>query len=132
MTRRIHLQLAAIVSNDGARCAAECPHRDGGYGHCTAFDKPLVLDLGHGAYDRCPTCISAEQAAASSGHLDGGARALDASEALREARVQGMREALAAMRTILKEDAWGTPYIDLDDADEAVDAAIESVLKGER
>ena len=123
MTRRIHLQLAAIVSDDGTRCAAECPHRDGGYGHCTAFDKPLVLDLGHGAYDRCPTCISAEQAAASSGHLDGGARALDASEALREARVQGMREA----RRIIAEcegdhlDAWT-----------AVDAAIEAVRKGER
>ena len=64
MTRRISLQLAAIVSDDGTRCAAECPHRDPGYGHCTAFDKPLVFDLGHGAYDRCPTCIAAEQAAA--------------------------------------------------------------------
>ena len=64
MTRRINLQLAAIVSDDGTRCAAECPHRDPGYGHCTAFDKPLVFDLGHGAYDRCPTCIAAEQAAA--------------------------------------------------------------------
>ena len=270
MTRRIHLQLAAIVSNDGTRCASECPHRDPGYGHCTAFDKPLVFDLGHGAYDRCPTCIAAEQAAAPlvctcatmrrdpdmpgyqmctrctiahdaivdewtrigsledavmreiaavggpvvrdvggpinvaasvaatiarlgvsppGDHLDGGARALDASEALararrdgiragyriarrrdtpadedaalaemheetafaseyvsravaaiearcaealREARVQGMREALAAMRTILKEDVWGTPYIDLDDAEEALDAAIEAVRKGER
>jgi len=131
MTRRIHLQLAAIVSNDGARCAAECPHRDGGYGHCTAFDKPLVYDLGHGAYDRCPTCIAAEQAAALVPSCEG-ARGLDASEALREARVQGMREALAAMRTILKEDVWGTPYIDLDDAQEALDAAIEAVRKGER
>ena len=64
MTRRISLQLAAIVSDDGTRCASECPHRDPGYGHCTAFDKPLVFDLGHGAYDRCPTCIAAEQAAA--------------------------------------------------------------------
>ena len=86
MTRRIHLQLAAIVSNDGARCAAECPHRDGGYGHCTAFDRPLVMDLGHGAYDRCPTCIAAEQAAASVPSCEG-ARGLDASEALREARM---------------------------------------------
>ena len=122
MTRRIHLQLAAIVSNDGARCAAECPHRDGGYGHCTAFDKPLVLDLGHGAYARCPTCISAEQAAASSGHLDGGARALDASEALREARVQGMREALEIVRVNMHIDAACTD----------ISRAIEAVRKGER
>ena len=86
MTREINGRIVMRVSNDGTRCAAECPHRDGGYGHCTTFDKPLVLDLGHGAYDRCPTCISAEQAAASSGHLDGGARALDASEALRDGR----------------------------------------------
>jgi hypothetical protein len=62
-------------------------------------------------------------ASAQSGHLDGGARALDASEALREARVQGMREA----RRIIAEcegdhlDAWT-----------AVDAAIEAVRKGER
>ena len=122
MTRRIHLQLAAIVSNDGTRCASECPHRDPGYGHCTAFDKPLVYDLGHGAYDRCPTCIAAEQAAASVPSCEG-ARGLDASEALREARVQGMREA----RRIIAEcegdhlDAWT-----------AVDAAIEAVRKGER
>jgi len=27
---------------------------------------------------------------------------------------------------------WGTPYIDLDDAEEAVDVAIEAVRKGER
>ena len=26
MTRRIDLQLVAIVSDDGTRCAAECPH----------------------------------------------------------------------------------------------------------
>ena len=179
--------MAAIVSDDGTRCAAECPHRDGGYGHCTAFDKPLVLDLGHGAYDRCPTCISAEQAAASSGHLDGGARALDASEALararrdgiragyriarrrdtpadedaalaemheetafaseyvsravaaiearhaealREARVQGMREALS----IAKSNAYATVYdtVDWSHVDEVFRAAIEAVRKGER
>ena len=122
MTRRIHLQLAAIVSDDGTRCAAECPHRDGGYGHWTAFDKPLVLDLGHGAYDRCPTCISAEQAAASSGHLDGGARALDASEALREARVQGMREARQIVRVNMHIDAACADIL----------RAIEAVRKGER
>ena len=122
MTRRIHLQLAAITSDDGTRCAAECPHRDGGYGHCTAFDKPLVLDLGHGAYDRCPTCISAEQAAASSGHLDGGARALDASEALREARVQGMREARQIVRVNMHIDAACADIL----------RAIEAVRKGER
>ncbi len=175
MTRRIHLQLAAIVSNDGARCAAECPHRDGGYGHCTAFDRPLVMDLGHGAYDRCPTCIAAEQAAASvpscegdakaatlalrnvralatrlrrtdpenaahllrfcesagvvgrilrddDDHLDGGARALDASEALREARVQGMREALEIVRVNMHIDAACADIL----------RAIEAVRKGER
>lgn len=65
-------------------------------------------------------------------HTDGGARALDASEALREARIAGMREALTAMRAILKEDAWGTPYIDLDDAESVLDAAIEAVRRGER
>ena len=64
MTREINGRIRMVVSNDGTRCAAECPHRDGGYGHCTAFDRPLVMDLGHGAYDRCPTCIAAEQAAA--------------------------------------------------------------------
>ena len=198
MTRRIHLQLAAITSDDGTRCAAECPHRDGGYGHCAAFDRPLVMDLGHGAYDRCPTCIAAEQAAASvpswqpietaprdgtrivawvdgqnwrrcevilwwrpsssadarwhrdaertlavsgtpthwmplpeapgvpasaqSGHLDGGARALDASEALREARVQGMREALEIVRVNMHIDAACADIL----------RAIEAVRKGER
>ena len=121
MTRRIHLQLAAIVSNDGARCAAECPHRDGGYGHCTAFDRPLVMDLGHGAYDRCPTCIAAEQAAASVPSCEG-ARGLDASEALREARVQGMREARQIVRVNM--------HIDTACAD--ILRAIEAVRKGER
>lgn len=65
-------------------------------------------------------------------HTDGGARALDASEALREARIAGMREALAAFRSVLKEDAWGAPYIDLDDAEGVLDAAIEAVRRGER
>lgn len=122
MTHEINGRIRMVVSSDGTRCAAECPHRDGGYGHCTAFDKPLVLDLGHGAYDRCPTCISAEQAAASSGHLDGGARALDASEALREARVQGMREARQIVRVNM--------HIDTACAD--ILRAIEAVRKGER
>ena len=121
MTRRIHLQLAAIVSNDGTRCAAECPHRDGGYGHCTAFDRPLVMDLGHGAYDRCPTCIAAEQAAALVPSCEG-ARGLDASEALREARVQGMREARQIVRVNM--------HIDTACAD--ILRAIEAVRKGER
>ena len=127
MTRRIHLQLAAIVSNDGTRCAAECPHRDGGYGHCTAFDKPLVLDLGHGAYDRCPTCIAAEQAAASVPSCEG-ARGLDASEALREARVQGMREALEIVHL---SDAIMSPR-SMCSIERGIDAAIEAVRKGER
>jgi len=134
MTRRIHLQLAAIVSNDGTRCAAECPHRDGGYGHCTAFDKPLVFDLGHGAYDRCPTCIAAEQAAALVPSCEG-ARGLDASEALREARVQGMRE---GFRIVAWEDASmdldyeSDPGVAWEDASMDLDAAIEAVRKGER
>ena len=89
MTRRIHLQLAAIVSDDGTRCAAEWPHRDGGYGHCTAFDRPLVMDLGHGAYDRCPTCIAAEQAAASVPSCEGDAKA--ATLALRNVRALATR-----------------------------------------
>ena len=129
MTRRIHLQLAATVSDDGTRCAAECPHRDGGYGHCTAFDRPLVLDLGHGAYDRCPTCIAAEQAAASVPSCEG-ARGLDASEALREARAQGMRDGLS----IAKGNAYATFYntVDWSHVDEVFHAAIEAVRKGER
>ena len=127
MTRRIHLQLAAIVSNDGARCAAECPHRDGGYGHCTAFDRPLVMDLGHGAYDRCPTCIAAEQAAASVPSCEG-ARGLDASEALREARVQGMREAMEVVH--LSDVPMSPTHIRIIDRD--VEAAIEAARRGER
>ena len=127
MTRRIHLQLAAIVSNDGTRCAAECPHRDGGYGHCTAFDRPLVMDLGHGAYDRCPTCIAAEQAAASVPSCEG-ARGLDASEALREARVQGMREAMEVVH--LSDVPMSPTHIRIIDRD--VEAAIEAARRGER
>ena len=127
MTRRVHLQLSAITSDDGTRCAAECPHRDGGYGHCTAFDKPLVMDLGHGAYDRCPTCIAAEHAAASVPSCEG-ARGLDASEALREARVQGMREALEIVHL---SDAIMSPR-SMCSIERGIDAAIEAVRKGER
>lgn len=53
-------------------------------------------------------------------HLDGGARALDASEALREARVQGMREGFA-----ICDAALGSNHA-------ALEAAIEAVRKGER
>lgn len=58
-------------------------------------------------------------------HLDGGARAQDASEALREARVQGMREGF--------DMAHGfTSHEGMRDAERALAEAIEAVRKGER
>ena len=120
MTRRIHLQLAAIVSDDGTRCAAECPHRNTPDDVlCTAFrvnGSPTNIKRG-----RAPACIAAEQAAASVPSCEG-ARGLDASEALREARVQGMREALEIVRVNM--------HIDTACAD--ILRAIEAVRKGER
>jgi len=204
MTRRVHLQLSAITSDDGTRCAAECPHLSSSWCECTSFRavvmrheggylraaaciaaeqaaaSPLVCTCATMArdpqapgYQMCPRCTIAhdaivdewtrigsledavmreiaavggpvvrdvggpinvaasvaatiarlgEQAAASVPSCEGVAWA-DASEALREARVQGMREA----RRIIAEcegdhlDAWT-----------AVDAAIEAVRKGER
>ena len=72
MTRRIHLQLAAIVSNDGARCAAECPHRNTPDDVlCMAFrvnGSPTNIKRG-----RAPACIAAEQAAASVPSCEGAA-----------------------------------------------------------
>ena len=120
MTRRVHLQLSAITSDDGTRCAAECPHLSSSWCECTSFRAVVMRH--EGGYLRAAACIAAEQAAASVPSCEG-ARGLDASEALREARVQGMREA----RRIIAEcegdhlDAWT-----------AVDAAIEAVRKGER
>lgn len=68
MTRRITLQLAAIVSDDGTRCARECPHvvRAVGQGdcdECAAFTD--ILSFTDGANVRLRACIAAEQAAAS-------------------------------------------------------------------
>ena len=127
MTRRVHLQLSAITSDDGTRCAAECPHRNTPDDVlCMAFrvnGSPTNIKRG-----RAPACIAAEQAAASSGHLDGGARALDASEALREARVQGMREALEIVHL---SDAIMSPR-SMCSIERGIDAAIEAVRKGER
>lgn len=126
MTRRIHLQLAAIVSNDGARCAAECPHRNTPDDVlCTAFrvnGSPTNIKRG-----RAPACIAAEQAAASVPSCEG-ARGLDASEALREARVQGMREALEIVHL---SDAIMSPR-SMCSIERGIDAAIEAVRKGER
>lgn len=129
MTRESTVSLPIVTSADGSRCAWECTALNVTYASCCAFDIELHTD--NAGWVRHPACIAAEQAAASVPSCEG-ARGLDASEALREARVHGMREALATMRTILKEDAWGTPYIDLDDAEEALDVAIEAVRKGKR
>lgn len=77
-----------------------------------------------------------ETALASAPHLDGGARALDASEALREARVQGMREGFRIVE--LRADQPGEhgyesdPGVAWEDASLDLDAAIEAVRKGER
>ena len=197
MTREINGRIRMVVSDDGTRCAAECPAYDGPYeaddkcwkeapagatGICTdpRFYGEHVDDDSHPyIFDglRCGACIAAEQAAASvpscegiaddierlerhirkngdrlgddivesieriisvvvtsppvdAPHLDGGARALDASEALREARVQGMREALS----IAKSNAYATVYdtVDWSHVDEVFRAAIEAVRKGER
>ena len=57
-------------------------------------------------------------------HTDGGARALDASEALREARVQGMREGARIMQEWMR--------INWENADTTLAEAIEAVRKGER
>ena len=120
MTRRIHLQLAAITSDDGTRCAAECPHRNTPDDVlCTAFrvnGTPTNIKRG-----RAAACIAAEQAAASVPSCEG-ARGLDASEALREARVQGMREALEIARVNMHIDAACADIL----------RAIEAVRKGER
>lgn len=64
----------------------------------------------------------AAQSATSDDHLDGGARSLDASEALREARVQGMREARQIVRVNMHIDAACADIL----------RAIEAVRKGER
>lgn len=206
MTREINGRIRMVVSDDGTRCAAECPGlpktRDPACWPCQPYGHGRSVFIGY-APKRHPECIAAEQAAASmpsceawtpalrdrvrvtgcdivgtgtivaigtegsalgmhrvrfddtgvvvsriprdrlvrlvevpasaqSGHLDGGARALDASEALREARVQGMEEARECVVEVARETPFGNAYADLDDAKEAIDAAIEAVRKGER
>ncbi len=194
MTREINGRITMRVSDDGTRCAAECPHMravDGGP-FCAAHRTELQYGV---VPPRLNACIAAEQAAASvpswqpietaprkrrvmihvtgnrgmdyacvgqlrscgtwrddtaqmlvidgeithwmplpeapgvpasaqSDHLDGGARALDASEALREARVQGMRE---AMEIVLAYTCGASSK-----CSRALEAAIEAVRKGER
>ena len=68
MSKRVQLALAAIVSDDGTRCAAECPHYglvyDGldadasviGFS-CERFDAMTMAELGD---PRFPACIAAE------------------------------------------------------------------------
>ena len=119
MTRRVHLQLSAITSDDGTRCAAECPHLSSSWCECTSFRAVVMRH--EGGYLRAAACIAAEHAAASVPSCEG-ARGLDASEALREARVQGMREALEIVRVNM--------HIDTACAD--ILRAIEAVRKGER
>jgi len=80
MTRRVHLQLSAITSDDGTRCAAECPHLSSSWCECTSFRAVVMRH--EGGYLRAAACIAAEQAAASVPSCEG-ARGLDASEALR-------------------------------------------------
>ena len=120
MTREINGRIRMVVSDDGTRCAAECPHRNTPDDVlCTAFrvnGSPTNIKRG-----RVPACIAAEHAAASVPSCEG-ARGLDASEALREARVQGMREARQIVRVNM--------HIDTACAD--ILRAIEAVRKGER
>jgi len=63
MTRRVHLQLSAITSDDGTRCAAECPHLSSSWCECTSFRAVVMRH--EGGYLRAAACIAAEQAAAS-------------------------------------------------------------------
>jgi len=141
MTREISGRIRMVVSDDGTRCAAECPAYDGPYeaddkcwkeapagatGICTdpRFYGERVDDDSHPyIFDglRCGACIAAEQAAASVPSCEG-ARGLDASEALREARVQGMREARQIVRVNMHIDAACADIL----------RAIEAVRKGER
>ena len=131
MTREINGRIRMVVSDDGTRCAAECPRWSetppDGYG---AYHKGEWCDEFGALYDsRARECIAAEQAAASVPSCEG-ARGLDASEALREARAQGMRDGLS----IAKGNAYATFYntVDWSHVDEVFHAAIEAVRKGER
>ena len=121
MTREINGHIRMVVSDDGTRCAAECPHRDVAWSACSAFNDEIDMDYDTGEFARSAGCIAAEHAAASVPSCEG-ARGLDASEALREARVQGMREALEIVRVNM--------HIDTACAD--ILRAIEAVRKGER
>lgn len=64
MTREINGRIRMVVSDDGTRCAAECPHRNTPDDVlCMAFrmnGSPTNIKRG-----RAPACIAAEQAAAS-------------------------------------------------------------------
>jgi len=185
MTREINGRIRMVVSDDGTRCAAECPRWSetppDGWRAYHSGEWCAEYGALHGA--RSPACIAAEQAAASvpscegiaddierlerhihkngdrlgddivesieriisvvvtsppvdAPHFDGGARALDASEALREARVQGMREGFRIVE--LRADQPGEhgyesdPGVAWEDASMDLDAAIEAVRKGER
>lgn len=119
VTREINGRIRMVVSDDGTRCAAECPHLSSSWCECTSFRAVVMRH--EGGYLRTPACIAAEQAAASVPSCEG-ARGLDASEALREARVQGMREALEIARVNMHIDAACADIL----------RAIEAVRKGER
>lgn len=64
MTRESTIHLRIVTSDDGTRCAAECPHRNTPTDTlCTQFrvnGAPINIKRG-----RAPACIAAEQAAAS-------------------------------------------------------------------
>lgn len=119
MTREINGRIRMVVSDDGTRCAAECPHLSSSWCECTSFRAVVMRH--EGGYLRAAACIAAEQAAASVPSCEG-ARGLDASEALREARVQGMREGYEIAIYAAKEERNRR----------ALNVAIEAVRKGER
>ena len=62
MTREINGRIVMRVSDDGTRCAAECPHLSSSWCECTSFRAVVMRH--EGGYLRAAACIAAEQAAA--------------------------------------------------------------------
>ncbi len=60
MNRRISLTIA--VSDDGTKCAPECPFLDVSWESCSAVDRALKFDMDKGVYERHAACAEAEQA----------------------------------------------------------------------
>jgi len=66
MSREVKLALVARVSDDGTRCAAECPHVELDAFHfngkCTRFNRTWwpADDIQRGNVSRHPACIAAE------------------------------------------------------------------------